>query len=125
MTKEDIKLSIKRVFTDRPFLVLIAALMMTGLVFCLITGFSLQIRDVQVYSRYTSFGEAHFYKSPWLYLALFPVFGLIVTALHVAIMVKLHNLERRQSAILVGFAGITVLFIALFYASFVMRLAFR
>jgi Mn2+/Fe2+ NRAMP family transporter len=125
MTKEDIKLSIKRVFTDRPFLVLIAALVMTGLVFCLVTGLGLQIRDVQVYSRYTSFGEAHFYKSPWQYLALFPVFGIIVTGLHVAIMVKLHNLERRQSAILVGFAGITLLFIALFYASFVMRLAFR
>lgn len=125
MTKEDIKLSIKRVFTDRPFLVLIAALIMTGVIYCLITGFSLQVRDVQVYSRYTSFGEAHFYKSPWQYLVLFPIFGLIVTTFHVALMVKLHNLERRQSAILVGFAGITVLFIALFYASFVMRLAFR
>ena len=125
MTKEAIKLSIKRVFTDRPFLMLMMALLLAGIIYCIVTGFTLQVRDVQVYSRYTSFGEAHFYKSPWQHLALFTLFGAAVTAIHLAIMVKLHNLDRRQTAVLVGYAGIFILVIAAAYALSVMRLAFR
>lgn len=125
MTKEAIKLSIKRVFTDRTFLMLGAGLVASGFIYLLVTGLTLQARDVQVYSRYTSFGEAHFYKSPWQYLILFVVFGLLVTIIHLALMVKLHNLDRRGAAILVGLAGIGILFIGLMYSLFIMHLAFR
>lgn len=125
MTKEAIKLSIKRVFTDRTFLMLGAGLVASGFIYLLVTGLTLQARNVQVYSRYTSFGEAHFYKSPWQYLILFVVFGLLVTIIHLALMVKLHNLDRRGAAILVGLAGIGILFIGLMYSLFIMHLAFR
>ena len=125
MTKEAIKLSIKRVFTDRTFLMLGAALVASAVIYLLVTGLTLQARDVQVYSRYTSFGEAQFYKSPWQHLILFVLFGLLVTGIHLALMIKFHNLDRRGAAILVGVAGIGILFIGLMYSLFIMHLAFR
>lgn len=122
MTQDDIKLSVKRVFTDRPFLFLMAGLTLTGLIYCLVTGLNIHSSDVTVYSRYTAFGEAHFYKAQWQYLLGFVGFGVVVTVAHLVLMVKFHNLDRRQTAILIGFAGIAVLILATAYALAVMQL---
>lgn len=122
MTKEDVKLSIKRVFTDRPFLFLMAGLGVTGIIYCLAVGFNIHTSDVTVYSRYTAFGEAHFYKAQWQYLMSFVLFGIVVTVAHGLLMVKFHNLDRRQTALIIGFAGIAVLLIAGAYALSVTQL---
>ena len=100
-------------------------LIAAGLVYVTVTGLTLQGRDVQVYSRYTSFGEAHFYKSPWQHLISFVVFGIAVVVTHLGLMVKFHNLERRGVAMIVGYAGIAVLFVAFMYSLFIMHLALR
>ena len=125
MTKEDIKLSIKNVLSDRPLLLLVASVIVFGIIYCSVTGFSLQSRDVQVYSRYTAFGEAHFYKSHWQYLISFVLFGAVVTATHAALMVKLYSLERRQTAFFVGFLTLILLVVAGAYALSIMKIAFR
>lgn len=122
MDKEAIKLSIKRVMTDRTYLFLMGGLAVTGLVYCLVTGLNIHLSDVTIYSRYTSFGEAHFYKDHWQYLLTFVMFGFIVTFVHLALMVKLHNLDRRQTGVLVGAAGIAILVLALVYTTSVMSL---
>lgn len=122
MSKEAIKLSIKRVFTDRSFLGLIALVILTGIIYLVVTGFSIQASDVTVYSRYTAFGEAHFYKNHWQYLLGFVGFGIIVVAFHIMAMIKLHNLDRRQTALFVGWMGILLLALAASYALGVMRL---
>lgn len=122
MDKESIKLSIKRVFTDRPFLMLMATLAATGFLYCVVVGLNIHRSDVTVYTRYSAFGEAHFYKDPWQYLFTFVAFGLVATVGHLAIMVKLHNMERRQTAILVGWIGIGILLVALAYTLAVMSL---
>lgn len=125
MTKDSFKVSIKRIVGDRPFLLLLAGVLLAGIVYALIIGFSIHARDVQVYTRYTAFGEAHFYKSPWQYTILFVLFGILVSAAHSALMVKLHSLERRQTALLVGWLAIVILFLASIYALSIMGLAFR
>mgnify|MGYP007011027636 CR=1 FL=1 len=112
-------------FADRTFLMIAVMLIAAGLIYVTVTGFTVQGRDVQVYSRYTSFGEAHFYKSPWQHLISFVVFGVMVVLIHLGLMTKFHNLERRGAAMLVGYAGVAILFIALMYSLFVMHLAFR
>lgn len=122
MTKDDIKLSIKRVFTDRPFLFLAAGLVSAGIIYCLAVGLNIRLSDVTVYSRYTAFGEAHFYKAQWQYLLTFVLFGVVVTVSHLLLMVKFHNLDRRQTALIIGFAGIAVLIIAGAYALSVTQL---
>lgn len=125
MNKEALTLSLKRVFTDRTFLTIAMLLVVAGLIFITVTGLTLQGRDVQVYSRYTSFGEAHFYKSPWQHLISFVFFGVVVVVTHIGLMVKFHNLDRRGAAMMVGYSGLAVLFVALMYTLFVMHLALR
>lgn len=125
MTKEDFKRSVKQVLTDRQFVILGIFLLLACLIYMMVVGFSIHPRDVQVYTRYTAFGEAHFYKNPWQYMLLFVLFGALVTSVHLAIMVKLHSLGRRQSAIVVGWLAVFVLFVAAVYALSIMRLAFR
>jgi len=125
MTKESIKQSVRQAVTDRPFMVLVVGLLFAGLVYALVIGFSIQSRDVQIYTRYTAYGEAHFYKSPWHYTLSFVAFGVFVSAVHAALMVKLRALGRRQSAFLIGWLGIAVLAIAAIFALSIIRFAFR
>ncbi len=122
MNKEHITLSIKRVFTDRPFMFLMAGVIIVGFIYSLLVGLNIHSSDVTVYSRYTAFGEAHFYKAHWQYLLSFVGFGVLATVTHLAMMVKFHNLERRQTALMVGWIGIAILVIAAVYTLNVIQL---
>lgn len=93
-----------------------------GVVYCLTVGLNIHRSDVTVYTRYSAFGEAHFYKDHWQYLLTFVLFGAVATVGHLALMVKLYSLERRQTALLIGWLGIGILLVALIYALAVMSL---
>lgn len=101
---------------------LIFGVIAIGAVYCLIVAFSIQPSDAQVYSRYTAFGEAHFYKERWQYLISFIGFGALVVFAHVVLMIKLHNLGRRQTALMLGYAAIIILIVAASYTLSVVRL---
>lgn len=120
--RELIKQSLKGAFADRPILLLILGQIVAALIYTLIVGLSIHVSDVTVYTRYTAFGEAHFYKSPWQYLLLFAAFGLLVAFTHTILLAKLHQIGRRQSALFVGWMGIIVVMIALVYALAVISL---
>lgn len=114
-TREIIKASLKATVNDRPYILLIGLLIATCAVYCLVTILNIHPSDVVVYTRYTSFGEVHFYKDHWQYLLNFIVFGLIVAVAHTSLMVKLHNMGRRQTGLLVGWCGFTILLITFAY----------
>lgn len=125
MNSENLKVSVKRVLTDRPFLLLMAAIAVVGIIYCAVIGFTVQPRDVKIYDRYTAFGEVHFYKNYWYHLAGFVLFSVLVTVTHLALMIKLHSLERRQMALVFGVVTIVVLITAAVYGLSIMGLAFR
>ena len=122
MDKELILTSLKRLAADRPLLLLLIALGLATVVYSLVIGLSIHASDVTVYTRYTAFGEAHFYKSHWQYLLTFVGFGGIVFLAHGALMTKLNNMGRRQTALIIGWTGIALLLIACAYATGVMSL---
>ncbi|MEO5949187.1 MAG: hypothetical protein ABIP74_02185 [Candidatus Saccharimonas sp.] len=122
MEKANIKESLRIAIADRPFFWVCLTLLFIGLVACLVVGFNIHISDVTVYSRYTAFGEAHFYKSHWEYLLLFVFFNALVAVAHAAMMVKLHSIQRRQTGLLVGWMGIIILLVATVYALSVIQL---
>ncbi|MGB4761771.1 MAG: hypothetical protein WBP12_00260 [Candidatus Saccharimonas sp.] len=107
---------------DRPVLLLVLGQIALALIYVLVVGLSIHASDVTVYTRYTAFGEAHFYKSPWQYLFLFVGFGILVTIAHTALLAKMHQIGRRQSAIFVGWMGIVVTLLAFVYALAVISL---
>lgn len=115
MNREHIRNIMHRIVSDRGILTMGIFLLASGLVYMVVVGLNIHPSDVTVYSRYTAFGETHFYKSHWQYLLLFVLFGLVVTISHIVIMGKLHALGRRQTSLLVGWMGVTILVIALVY----------
>lgn len=122
MDKEPTKLSIKKVLTDRPLLVLMSVIVLVGVLYCLVVGLNIRQSDVMVYTRYSAFGEAHFYKDHWQYMLTFVLFGVVVAVGHIVLMLKLFNINRRQAAMLVGWLGMGILIVALVYALAVMSL---
>ena len=122
MNKEAINTSFKEVTKDRPYILLIGLILLFGVAYCLIVALNIRPSDVTVYTRYTAFGEAHFYKDHWQYLINFAVFGLVVTLSHVALMVKLHDMGRRQTGVLVGWFGVTVLLVSFAYTMAIISL---
>ena len=128
MTKEKkdfLRTPLRTIAADRPFFAALIGVFVAGIIYMLVMGFTLQVRDVQVYVRYTAFGEAHFYKSYWYYLLSFVLFGALVLVVHIGLMVKLYSLQRRQTALFVGAAAVLVLLVAASYGLAVMHLAYR
>ena len=122
MNRENLRITTSRFLQDRGMVILAVIMLLTCVVYCIVTGVNIHASDVTVYVRYTAFGEAHFYKAPWQYLLLFVLFGLVVVAAHIAVMTRLLVLERRQTALFVGWVGIVVLGIALAYTLSVISL---
>lgn len=122
MERLDIKQIIGRVMVDRPLFWLGVGVICVGVISSLIVGLNIHTSDVTVYSRYTAFGEAHFYKSHWQYLMLFVLFNLLASVAHVVLMAKLQHIERRQTALLLGWVGIVILVVATVYALLVIQL---
>ena len=128
MTKEKkdfLRTPLRTIAADRPFFAALVGVFVVGIIYMLVMGFTLQVRDVQVYVRYTAFGEAHFYKSYWYSLLSFVLFGALVMVVHIGLMVKLYSLQRRQTALFVGAAAVLVLLVAASYGLAVMHLAYR
>ena len=128
MTKEKkdfLRTPLRTIAADRPFFAALIGVFVAGIIYMLVMGFTLQVRDVQVYVRYTAFGEAHFYKSYWYYLLSFVLFGALVMVVHIGLMVKLYSLQRRQTALFVGAAAVLVLLVSASYGLAVMHLSYR
>lgn len=115
MNREIIKISLKATLNDRPYVSLIGLIIGTSVIYCLVALLNIHPSDVVVYTRYTSFGEVHFYKDHWQYLLNFIAFGLIVAVAHTSMMVKLHNMGRRQTGLMVGWFGFAVLLVSFAY----------
>ena len=115
MNKESFKTLLQETFSDRPYMAVVGLVGGTGILYSLIVALNVRSSDIMVYVRYTSFGEAHFYKDHWQYLLSFIAYGLIVATVHIALMVKLRDINRRQTGLFVGWVGFAILLIAFAY----------
>ena len=113
--KGAVQQAIKQVLGNRALVLLIILMAVVGFIYSITVAINIHPSDVTVYTRYTAFGEAHFYKSHWQYLIAFVLFGPLVVITHAALMVKLFAIERIQTAVLVGWAGVATLIVALVY----------
>ena len=122
--RELIKQAIKQVLTDRTFVLLSVFMLALSLVYSIVVALNIHPSDVTVYSRYTAFGEAHFYKSHWQYLLGFAVFGPLVAVAHIALAIKLYAIERRQTALLVAWLGVALILLSFVYTMAVLSLGY-
>ncbi len=120
--KDAVQQAIKQVLGNRPLVLLIILMAVVGFIFSIVVAIGIHPNGSTIYTRYTAFGEEHFYKNHWQYLITFVLFGPLVVLSHTALMIKLFAIERRQTAILVGWVGIAILVVAFVYAKAVMGL---
>lgn len=102
---------IKNYFRDRTLFSLTAVLFLVVVVYSVYVGLSLEQSDLQVATRYTAFGNTHFYRNKWYYLLSFIVFGAVIMATHTALAIKLYGRQQRQLA--VGLLVLTLLLIGI------------
>lgn len=115
---------IKPILADRTYLFLMTGVFLGGLLLALFALFTIEPSDIKVVTQYSAFGESHFYKNAWYYLYVFAGFGLLVSTLHSALMIKLYHLERRDIGVFFGWISLILLIIGARYAYEVMHLAF-
>jgi hypothetical protein len=97
--KDSLLTSVKNFFADRAMVGLVALLFLVGISYMVYVAVSLQPSDLQVATRYTAFGETHFYRSKWYYLISFALFGLVAAGVHAALAIKLYNRGQRPLAV--------------------------
>jgi len=104
--------------------VMIIALIVVSLAYCIYVGVSLRPSDLQVAVHYTAFGPTGFYRQKWYYLINFVAFGMIIAFVHATLIVKLHTQGRRQMALLFAWMSFLLLVIAFFMTRAVLKVAF-
>ncbi len=95
-----------------------------GIVYIIYVALSLQASDLQLATRYTSFGGTHFYRDKWYYLLSFVGFGLLFTITHIGLMVKLYVSEMKPLATAMGWLGLIVLLMMFSYTYHVLSIAY-
>lgn len=103
---------------------LTVVLFLIGISYIVYVALALESSDLQVATRYTAFGETHFYRSKWYYLLSFVVFGVMLAAVHTALAVKLYNKELRQLAIFLLVFTMLLFVIGWIVAGSVLEIAF-
>lgn len=115
---------IKDFFRDRTMLSMVVSLVLIGIAYGVYLALSVEPSDLQVATRYTAFGDTHFYRSKWYYLLSFAAFGAMLVAVHTSLAIKLYG--RKQRSLAIAFLGLTI---AIFVISWiitqsVLRIAF-
>lgn len=122
--KNIIKNSAQQIVADRKILFLSIFILLGGMVYIAYVLLSLQASDLQLATRYTSFGGTHFYRSKWFYLFSFVGFGLLFIVTHIGMMVKLYMTEMKPLANAMGWLGVIMLVIMFTYTYHVLSIAY-
>lgn len=121
---ETIKYTSSIVFKDRAYLLLILAIILSGLWYVIYCLLSVHYSDTQVITHYSGLGETHFYKDRWYSLYSYLGFGVLAIVFNVGLLLKLHRAGYRHLGILFGIVAVIVMLISLIYLSQVLYLAF-
>lgn len=106
--------SFKKIAADRVILIYLIIIIALAVAYIGYVLFSVHPNDLQVATHYTVFGETNLYRNKWYYLISFALFGAVLAAAHVGVIVKLFFYDLRSFAI--AFSWLTILLIAIAWA---------
>ena len=95
-----------------------------GIVYLVYIGLSLAPTDLQIATRYTSFGGTQYYRNKWYYLLAFVLFGVATVVSHLGLSVKLATREMRPLAVAFGWLSIIILGLLFFFTFSVLGVAY-
>lgn len=119
-----IKTTVKEVLADRVMLLLSVALTFGGIAYIAYVALNLSPSDLQLATRYTSFGETQFYREKWWYLLSFVGFGLLFIIAHVGMLAKLYIIGLRPLAYAFAWLSLLVLVLMFVYTYSVLGIAY-
>ena len=119
ITKSDIKTAI----ADRWRSGLVVANVIVCIIAVIIIAVSIEPRETQVITRYSSFGITGFYRGYWYYLYSYVALVLIMTVGHSAISLKLMHMNRRDLALALLWSSLAFIVIAVLFALSITRIA--
>lgn len=105
-------------------LLLMMGLLLGGLAFIMYVAFTLHASDLQLATRYTSYGETHFYREKWWYLLSFVGFGVLFLVAHIGMMAKLFVIGLRPLAYAFAWLSVVVLVLMFVYTYSVLSIAY-
>jgi hypothetical protein len=109
---------------DRTLFVQSILIVVVGIVYLVYIGLSLAPTDLQIATRYTSFGGTQYYRNKWYYLLTFVLFGIVVVLSHLGLSVKLASREMRPLAVAFGWLSIIILGLLFFFTFSVLGVAY-
>lgn len=120
--KSEIIKSLLGILKNRTLVLFLVAMLILDIVCSIAVSMQITPSEITVYSRYTAFGQVHFYKYHWQYLLLFSGFFTLVTIIHGALMIKFYLLEKTTTAKAIGWCAFVIMLIAAMYAFGVLSL---
>lgn len=115
---------IKSFLRDRLMVSFTALLLLITFGYIVYVALALEPSDLQVATRYTAFGDTHFYRDKWYYLLSFILFGIMLGGVHIALAIKLYGRERRQLAVGLLIFTIFLFIIGSIITRSILRIAF-
>ncbi len=116
--------TIKSFLSDREFVVPVVILGLLMIAYIVYVALALEPSDLQVATRYTAFGDTHFYRNKWYYLLSFILFTIVMIGLHVSLAVKLYGRGQRQPAMALLYLTFMTLGISWIMTESVLKIAF-
>lgn len=95
-----------------------------GIIYVIYVSLSLAPTELQIATRFTSFGGTQYYRNRWFYLLVFILFGLVTAVTHLGLMTKLANREMRPLAVAFGWLSVVVLGLLFFITYSVLGAAY-
>lgn len=84
---------------------------------------SIEPKETQVITHFTSFGITGFYRSYWYHLWVYVVLELVILVAHGALSLKLYQLQRRDFALSLLWGTMAMSVIVLLYAQSIIKIA--
>jgi hypothetical protein len=122
--KHIIQSTFTQILADRTMLLLCMGLLLGGVAYIVYVAFSLTPSDLQLATRYTSFGETHFYREKWWYLLSFIGFGVLFVVAHIGMLAKLYVIGLRQLAYAFAWLSLLILVLMFVYTYAVLGIAY-
>ncbi len=119
ITTNDIKKALK----DRWWSGLVVVNTLVAIVVIVIIGLSIEPKETQVITHYSSFGITGFYRSYWYYLWGYALLELVVLGVHGALSLKLYQLGRRDLSLAFLWSTIGISVIVLIFALSIINIA--
>lgn len=123
MIKKQLFRGFKQVTADRSLMLALVVLLVVTLAYSIYVIIAINPSELQVVTRYTSYGITNFYRDQWYYLLVFIGFGLLTLVANTVLSVKLLRIKGRQLAILFAWLSVLIMIAAFFTARSILKLA--